>query len=176
MADDPDLHRALGLIVTGWTGLEFVSGTMLFAALGGTDESIVRVIVAGQRIQNLWDTTGEILRTFGKDAAPTLVIFKQWRGIADGYRVKRNEAIHSPWAIRESDNQPAAIDVFSRKASQGIRTDLFPGGVDDLLELAQDINTCTDGGQHLRARIQGIVAMRAAEGDRGRQERKPGDL
>ncbi len=136
---DDELYLAIGRVAANWSLLEVVSGLVLMGLVGSRDETLARAVVAGQRVENVWETTEALLVGYGEPAAERLDEFRGWRRSANVCRRRRNEAIHSAWALTDSGDNPAAWDMMSQRAKQGARGDLFPGGVDELEELARDI-------------------------------------
>jgi hypothetical protein len=140
--DDDDLYRALGRIAANWSLIEIASGMVLMELVGSSDETLARAVVAGQRVENVWETIEALLAANGTEDNGELSAFRTWRRSANRYRRRRNEAIHSAWALTPGSEGPAAWDVMSQKAKRGARPDLFPGGVSELEELARDIASC----------------------------------
>jgi hypothetical protein len=136
---DDELYMAIGRVAANWSLLEVVSGLVLMGLIGRRDETLARAVVAGQRVENVWDTTEALLIGYGDTAAERLDEFRGWRRSANVCRRRRNEAIHSAWSLTDSGDKPAAWDMMSQRAKQGARGDLFPGGVEELEELARDI-------------------------------------
>ena len=136
---EDDLYLAIGRVAANWSLLEVVSGLVLMGLVGSRDETVARAVVAGQRVENVWDTIDALLATYGDGVSEQLSEFRAWRRAANTCRRRRNEAIHSAWSLTSSSGKPAAWDMMSQKAKQGARADLFPGGVVELGELAQDI-------------------------------------
>ena len=140
--DDPaadHLYRAIGQVAANWSLVELVSGLVLMGLVGSRDETLARAVVAGQRVENVWETTEALLVAYGDRVADQLAEFRRWRRNANTLRRRRNEAIHSAWSFTGSGGRAAAWDMMSQKAKQGARPDLFPGGVAELEELARDI-------------------------------------
>jgi hypothetical protein len=142
LPEEDDLYRAIGRIAANWSLLEIVSGLVLTRLVGSREETLAQAIVAGQRVESVWDTIEALLSTYGEGVDGQLAEFRRWRRTANGYRRRRNEAIHSAWSLTESSENPAAWDMMSQKAKRGARTDLFPGGVPELEILARDIAAC----------------------------------
>jgi hypothetical protein len=136
---EDELFLAIGRVAANWSLLEVVSGLVLMGLVGNRDETLARAVVAGQRVENVWDTTEALLVAYGDTASERLDEFRGWRRSANVCRRRRNEAIHSAWSLTESGDKPAAWDMMSQRAKQGARGDLFPGGVDELEDLARDI-------------------------------------
>jgi hypothetical protein len=136
---EDELYRALGRIAANWSLVEIASGLVLMGLVGSRDEAMARAVVAGQRVENVWETVESLLSTHGPDTEQELAEFRTWRRRANRYRRKRNEAIHSAWSLTSEAGGPSAWDVMSQKAKRGARADLFPGGVSELEELARDI-------------------------------------
>jgi hypothetical protein len=141
---EDDLYRALGRIAANWSLIEIASGLLLMSLLGSNDDALARAVVAGQRVENVWETTESLLVTYGDDTVDELAEFKSWRRSANKYRRRRNEAIHSAWSLTSEQGGPAAWDLMSQRAKRGARADLFPGGVPELRELATDIAALED--------------------------------
>lgn len=142
--DQDDLHRALGRVAANWSLIEIASGLVLMGLVGSRDETLARALVAGQRVENVWATVEALLSAHGPDTAEELAAFRSWRRSANGYRRRRNEAIHSAWSLTSANGGPAAWDVMSQRAKRGARADLFPGGITELEQLAQDIAISED--------------------------------
>ena len=142
--DEDQLHRALGRIAANWSLIEIASGLVLMSLVGSRDEALARAVVAGQRVENVWETIESLLSTYGSDTTDELAEFRAWRRSANRYRRRRNEAVHSAWSLTSGTGGPAAWDVMSQKAKRGARADLFPGGVPELEELAGDIAACEE--------------------------------
>jgi hypothetical protein len=142
--DEDELYRALGRIAANWSLIEIASGHVLMGLVGNSDETLARAVVAGQRVENVWETIEALLSSRGDNCAEELAVFRAWRRGANRYRRRRNEAIHSAWSLASTSGHPAAWDVMSQKAKRGARADLFPGGVPELEELARDIAACED--------------------------------
>jgi hypothetical protein len=142
--NEDELHRALGRIAANWSLIEIASGLVLMGLVGSRDEALARAVVAGQRVENVWETIEALLATHGSDHDDQLAEFRSWRRSANKYRRRRNEAIHSAWSMTSERGGPAAWDVMSQKAKRGARSDLFPGGVAELEELARDIAACEE--------------------------------
>ena len=142
--DEDELHRSLGRIAANWSLIEIASGLVLMGLVGSPDETLARAVVAGQRVENVWETIESLLSAYGDDTAEELVAFRAWRRSANKHRRRRNEAIHSAWSLTSERGGPAAWDVMSQKAKRGARADLFPGGVPELEELARGIAACEE--------------------------------
>ena len=112
--------------------------------VGSRDEALARAVVAGQRVENVWETIEALLSSYGEEAANELSDFRLWRRSANKFRRRRNEAVHSAWSLTSEKGGPSAWDVMSQKAKRGAREDLFPGGVSELEELARDIADCEE--------------------------------
>ena len=136
---EDELYRALGRIAANWSLVEIASGLVLMSLVGSRDEAMARAVVAGQRVENVWETVESLLSTHGTETEQELAEFKTWRRRANRDRRRRNEAIHSAWSLTSEAGGPSAWDVMSQKAKRGARADLFPGGVAELEELARDI-------------------------------------
>ena len=67
--DQDDLHRALGRIAANWSLIEIASGLALMSLVGSQDETLARAVVAGQRVENVWDSVEALLASYGDDAA-----------------------------------------------------------------------------------------------------------
>jgi hypothetical protein len=160
--DQDDLHRALGRIAANWSLIEIASGLVLMSLVGSRDETLARAVVAGQRVENVWDSVEALLASYGDDAADERAAFQSWRRSANRCRRRRNEAIHSAWSLTSEHGGPAAWDVMSQKAKRGARADLFPGGVGELEELALDIAAVEDRLNRIHADI--LVLMEQREG------------
>jgi hypothetical protein len=139
-----ELYRALGRIAANWSLIEIASGMVLMSLVGSRDEAMARAVVAGQRVENVWETVEALLASFGDDAGDVLAEFRLWRRSANKCRRRRNEAIHSAWSLTTGSGDPAAWDVMSQKAKRGARADLFPGGITELEELARGIADLED--------------------------------
>lgn len=133
------LFLAIGRVAANWSLVELVSGLVLMGLVGSREETLARAVVAGQRVENVWDTIEALLVAYGERVEDQLAEFRRWRRQANSLRRRRNEAIHSAWSLTESTGKPAAWDMMSQKAKQGARADLFPGGVAELEDLARDI-------------------------------------
>jgi hypothetical protein len=142
--DQDDIHRALGRIAANWSLIEIASGLVLMSLVGSRDESLARAVVAGQRVENVWETVEALLASYDGEAEEELAAFKAWRRSANKCRRRRNEAIHSAWSLTSERGGPAAWDVMSQRAKRGARADLFPGGVGELEDLALDIADCEE--------------------------------
>ncbi len=136
---EDELYLAIGRVAANWSLLEVVSGLVLMGLVGSRDETLARAVVAGQRVENVWETTEALLVARGEAGAERLADFRNWRRHANVCRRRRNEAIHSAWSLTDSGNTPSAWDMMSQRAKRGARADLFPGGVDELEDLARDI-------------------------------------
>ncbi len=143
-SDEDELHRALGRIAANWSLIEIASGLVLMSLVGSRDEALARAVVAGQRVENVWETIESLLSTYGEDTTVELDEFRTWRRSANKHRRRRNEAIHSAWSLTSGTGGPSAWDVMSQRAKRGARADLFPGGVAELEELARDIAACEE--------------------------------
>jgi hypothetical protein len=144
VVNEDELHRALGRIAANWSLIEIASGLVLMSLVGSRDEALARAVVAGQRVENVWETIEVLLARNDIDQDEQLAEFRSWRRSANKFRRRRNEAIHSAWSLTSERGGPAAWDVMSQKAKRGARADLFPGGVAELEELARDIATCEE--------------------------------
>ena len=174
--DQDDVHRALGRIAANWSLIEIASGLVLMSLVGSRDESLARAVVAGQRVENVWETVEALLASYGSDAEEELTAFRAWRRTANKCRRRRNEAIHSAWSLTSEGGGPAAWDVMSQKAKRGARADLFPGGVDELEELALDIAACEERLTRLHSEILALMDRRDGEDgpdDDGHAARRP---
>jgi hypothetical protein len=132
--------------------------------VGSRDETLARAVVAGQRVENVWETIEALLSSHGSDTADALGAFRSWRRSANGFRRKRNEAIHSAWSVTSANGGPAAWDVMSQKAKRGARSDLFPGGVEELEDLARHIAVCEELLNQIHSSV--LVVMDKTELDR----------
>ena len=158
--DQDELHRAIGRVAANWSLIEIGSGFMLMGLVGSPDESLARAVVAGQRVENVWETTEALLAAYGEATAEELGFFRSWRRSANAYRRRRNEAIHSAWSLTSERGGPAAWDMMSQKAKRGAREDLFPGGLHELEELARDIASCEEGLVQVHLRILEVMDRR----------------
>lgn len=163
--DQDDLHRALGRIAANWSLIEIASGLALMSLVGSRDETLARAVVAGQRVENVWETVEALLASYGDDAAEERAAFQSWRRSANKCRRRRNEAIHSAWSLTSEHGGPAAWDVMSQRAKRGARAGLFPGGVGELEELALDIAAVEDRLNRIHADI--LLLMERREGRPG---------
>lgn len=159
---EDELYRALGRVAANWSLIEIASGLVLMGLVGSRDETLARAVVAGQRVENVWATVEALLSAYGSETAEELAAFRAWRRSANQYRRRRNEAIHSAWSLTSANGGPAAWDVMSQRAKMGAREDLFPGGVTELEQLAQDIAVCEDSLIHLYSRIVDVMEERPA--------------
>ncbi len=160
VVNEDDLHRALGRVAANWSLIEIASGLVLMGLVGSRDETLARAVVAGQRVENVWATIDALLSAHGSDATDQLAVFRSWRRSGNGYRRRRNEAIHSPWSLTSADGGPAAWDVMSQRAKRGARADLFPGGVAELEQLAHDIAIAEDRLTRLYTNIVDLLDRR----------------
>lgn len=161
-AGEDDLHRALGRVAANWSLVEIASGLVLMGLVGNRDETLARAVVAGQRVENVWATIEALLTTYGTETSEELATFQAWRRSANGYRRRRNEAIHSAWSLTSVGGELAAWDVMSQRAKRGARADLFPGGVDELEQLAADIASCEDRLTDLYGQVVDVMDGRQA--------------
>lgn len=150
---EDELYLAIGRVAANWSLLEVVSGLVLMGLVGSRDETLARAIVAGQRVENVWDTIEAVLVAYGDGTSDQLAEFRTWRRKANVCRRRRNEAIHSAWSLTDSSEKPSALDMMSQRAKRGTRADLFPGGVDDLEDLAREIATLEGGLTAIHERI-----------------------
>jgi hypothetical protein len=158
--DQDELHRAIGRVAANWSLIEIGSGFMLMGLVGSPEESLARAVVAGQRVENVWETTEALLAAYGEATAEELALFRSWRRSANAYRRRRNEAIHSAWSLTSERGGPAAWDMMSQKAKRGARADLFPGGLPELEELAGDIAACEERLVQVHLRILDVMERR----------------
>jgi hypothetical protein len=165
--DEDELYLALGRIAANWSLIEIASGIVLMGLVGSQDETLARAVVAGQRVENVWETIEALLVARGDATAEKLVTFRAWRRSANRYRRRRNEAIHSAWSLTSADGGPSAWDVMSQKAKRGSRPDLFPGGVSELEELARDIAACEERLTQFHA---GVLVIEEPDGANVRDE------
>ena len=165
LQDQDDIHRALGRIAANWSLIEIASGLVLMSLVGSRDETLARAVVAGQRVENIWETVAALLGSYGEAAEEELAAFQAWRRTANKCRRRRNEAIHSAWSLTSERGGPAAWDVMSQKAKRGARADLFPGGVNELADLALDIAACEERLTRIHADI--LVLMDNRDGEDG---------
>ncbi len=173
LADEDALYRALGRIAANWSLIEIASGLVLMGLVGSRDETLARAVVAGQRVENVWATIEALLSASGDETADQLAAFQEWRRAANRYRRRRNEAIHSAWSLTTERGQAAAWDVMSQRAKRGTRSDLFPGGVSELDQLARDIALCEDELGRLHADILERQDQRSEPGDGGHAGGQP---
>jgi hypothetical protein len=173
LEDQDDVHRALGRIAANWSLIEIASGLVLMSLVGSRDETLARAVVAGQRVENIWETVSALLSSYGEDATEELAAFQAWRRSANKCRRRRNEAIHSAWSLTSERGGPAAWDVMSQKAKRGARADLFPGGVSELVELALDIAACEERLTLIHAEI--LVLMDRRDDEEGTDDGDPGN-
>lgn len=159
-ADEDQLHRAIGRVAANWSLIEIASGFMLMGLVGSPHEALARAVVAGQRVENVWETTEALLAAYGEATAEELALFRAWRRSANAYRRRRNEAIHSAWSLTSERGGPAAWDMMSQKAKRGAREDLFPGGLPELEELARDIAECEERLVEVHLRILDVMEKR----------------
>ncbi len=167
IADEDDLYRSLGRIAANWSLIEISSGVLLMGLVGSRDETLARAVVAGQRVENVWETIEALLSSRGSATADALAAFRSWRRSANRFRRKRNEAIHSAWSLTSANGGPAAWDVMSQKAKRGARPDLFPGGVSELEELARQIAVCEDQLNQIHRSV--LLALDEAELERSNE-------
>ena len=151
--DEDQLYLALGRIVANWSLIEIASGHVLMGLIGSRDETLARAIVAGQRVENVWETIEVVLSGPSGGTPEELAEFRAWRRSANRFRRRRNEAVHSAWSLTGGDTGPAAWDVMSQRAKRGARADLFPAGVPELEELARDIADCEERLAKLHTRV-----------------------
>lgn len=165
--EEDELYRALGRVAANWSLIEIASGIVLMGLVGRSDETLARAVVAGQRVENVWETIESLLAAYGETTAEELGTFRSWRRSANGYRRRRNEAIHSAWSMASGNGGPAAWDVMSQKAKRGARADLFPGGVAELEELARDIAACEERLTRFRVAVLARMEDREVHSDDG---------
>jgi hypothetical protein len=171
VSDEDQIHRALGRIAANWSLVEIASGLVLMSLVGSRDEALARAVVAGQRVENVWETVEALLSSYGDEAATELADFRTWRRSANKARRRRNEAIHSAWSLTpEKGGPPSAWDVMSQRAKRGAREDLFPGGLPELEELARDI---ADLEERLTLVHMGILDLMDRRDRRRAGERRP---
>ena len=65
--DEDNLHRALGRIAANWSLIEIASGLVLMGLVGSRDEALARAVVAGQRVENVWETIEALLSSYGEE-------------------------------------------------------------------------------------------------------------
>lgn len=116
-SDEDELHRALGRVAANWSLIEIASGLVLMSLVGSRDEALARAVVAGQRVENVWETIESLLSSYGDDTTTELADFRVWRRSANKFRRRRNEAIHSAWSLTSGAGGPSAWDVMSQKAN-----------------------------------------------------------
>jgi hypothetical protein len=162
--DQDELHRALGRVAANWSLIEIASGFVLMSLVGSRNETLARAVVAGQRVENVWETTEALLHAYGDTAELELASFQAWRRSANRWRRKRNEAIHSAWSLTSEFGGASAWDVMSQRAKRGARADLFPGGVAELQTLALDIADCEDRLTAIHAEILALMERRDGQG------------
>jgi hypothetical protein len=168
--DQDDIHRALGRIAANWSLIEIASGLVLMSLVGSRDETLARAVVAGQRVENVWETVSALLASYGDDAEAELAAFQAWRRTANKCRRRRNEAIHSAWSLTPDGGGAAAWDVMSQRAKRGTRADLFPGGVNELVDLALDIAGCEERLTRIHADILALMDRRDGEDGTARED------
>jgi hypothetical protein len=156
-----ELYGAIGHIAVNWSSVEIASGFVLMELVGSHDEALAQAVVAGQRVENVWETIEALLTTFGPEAVDALEEFRSWRRRANLQRRRRNEVIHSAWSLADSNGRLAAIDLMSRRAKRGARSDLFPEGVPQLEQLARDIAVLED--RLLELQDEFVVIRKARE-------------
>jgi hypothetical protein len=154
---EDQLYLAIGRIAANWSLLEIVSGLVLTGLFGNQQETVAQAVVAGQRVENVWETIEVLLSSDAETLADQLIEFRSWRRSANGYRRRRNEAIHSAWSMTGSGGTPAAWDMMSQRAKRGARPGLFPGGISELEELARDIAACEERLTRLHDSIGGVL-------------------
>jgi hypothetical protein len=164
---DEQLFAAIGRIAVHWSSVEITSGFVLMELVGRHDDALAQAVVAGQRVENVWDTIEALLSAYHDDARQLLETFMQWRQHANLLRRRRNEVIHSAWSASESTDRMAATDVMSRRAKRGARADLFPEGVAQLEQLAQDIAALEDRLDALQQGINEMIRRRDGGGGDG---------
>jgi hypothetical protein len=73
--------------------------------------------------------------------AEALAWFKAWVRKADRLRQRRNDVVHSQWAVDGNDpgDTAMAVDDGSRRARLGLRLDHIPGRKADVGKLADEI-------------------------------------
>jgi hypothetical protein len=142
LSGEDHLYLAIGRVAANWSLLEIMSGLVLTGLFGNQQETVAQAVVAGQRVENVWETIEVLLSSDPDRLADQLLEFRSWRRSANGFRRRRNEAIHSAWSLAGSGGQPAAWDMMSQRAKRGARLGLFPGGVAELEQLARDIAAC----------------------------------
>ncbi len=172
--DEDHLHRALGRIAANWSLIEIASGLVLMSLVGSRDETLARAVVAGQRVENVWETVEALLASYGDEAVAELGAFKLWRRSANRCRRKRNEAIHSAWSLTSESGEPSAWDVMSQRAKRGARADLFPGGIDELVALALAIADCEDRLNLIHTDILALMDLRDGQDNRDGPAGPPG--
>src|ERR1700677_4633437 len=87
--DEDELYLALGRIVANWSLLEIASGHVLMGLIGSRDETLARAIVAGQRVENVWETIEVVLSGPSGGTPEELAEFRAWRGSAHRSRRRR---------------------------------------------------------------------------------------
>jgi hypothetical protein len=83
--DEDDLYRSIGRIAANWSLIEIASGVLLMSLVGSRDETLARAVVAGQRVENVWETIEALLSSRGDDTADTLAAFRSWPSTAHGH-------------------------------------------------------------------------------------------
>ncbi len=100
-----------------------------------------RVLIAGMVLDAQWDAISVFLTSGHCANDEALSWFKAWRKRAEVLRTRRNDVVHSLWAIDGDDPEPSAvaIDTVSRKARAAPRLDVVPRRKDEVSEIANEI-------------------------------------
>jgi hypothetical protein len=141
---DEEIYEAVGSVAVAWSHLERRTHGALwtFASEGKFALHMPsRVLIAGMALPAQWDAIEVFLSQPSMGDADAATWFRDWRRKAERLQTRRNDAVHSSWAIDASNPEPSAraIDVVSRKARGGERWDVVPGGKADVTLLAEAI-------------------------------------
>jgi hypothetical protein len=145
VAIDETIYPALGRVVSEWSHLEHrTNGALwMFASVGTLPlmHEPSRVLMAGMALDARWEALKVLLASPPGGDAEALAWFGTWLGTARGLKTRRNDAIHSLWAIdaNSPEDSAVAIDSGSRKARSAVRVDVVPRRQEELAELATEI-------------------------------------
>ena len=77
LSAEDQLYLAIGRIAANWSLLEIVSGLVLTGLFGNQQETVAQAVVAGQRVENVWETIEVLLSSDPERLADQLVEFRE---------------------------------------------------------------------------------------------------
>ena len=145
VALDDRIFYAVGRVCVAWSELERHTHHALHILANNGKPPYVydssQALIAGMRLQSQWALIGHFIGEPPAGDEEGQEWFKTWLKTAERLNLLRNKVVHSVWAMDGSSSDPSALafDNHSRRAKTQPVWDEIPGGVDEVISIATQI-------------------------------------